>query len=517
VGEYQIADRIAEGGMGTVYSAVHPIIGKKVAIKVLSGKLAKNSNAIRRFVLEARAVNDIRHPGLVDIFSFGRLTDGRPYYVMEFLDGRSLGAVLRMHRRLTPFDTYPMFMDVGRVLSAVHAHEIVHRDLKPDNVILIPQGSDQPPKVKLVDFGLAKLLVRESGQTAAGPHTAVGVNVGTPHYMSPEQCRGGNVDARSDLYALGVMFYETVTGQLPLDGPTPVDIWQAHVEVVPRLPELVAPGRVSPELGALIMKLLAKRPERRPQNAAEFCDALEALSKAGKLGDRTTPPPEDPAAVQMMDLARALSTTPVSSELVALDGAALPVPAGKAQAPSALAPPLVPRAQAPQLLVRAPQPPGAAAGAEDLASTFREIPVIELSDERPKSGERSQEVEGLRAALGLHIAEPAFEVNDPCQVSALVVDLDTGEINTETPDSANGTKAGPADGISPAGAPKIRRLARPVEERQYMPRLAAPRPGKTSSAQPNLARAPSRLRRVAGVVVAALMLAGAAVAYWLMR
>jgi hypothetical protein len=119
VGEYQIVDRIAEGGMGTVYSAVHPIIGKKVAIKVLSGRLAKNSNAIRRFVLEARAVNDIRHPALVDIFSFGRLTDGRPYYVMEFLDGRSLGAVLRTHQRLTPFDTYPVFMDVGRVLVSV--------------------------------------------------------------------------------------------------------------------------------------------------------------------------------------------------------------------------------------------------------------------------------------------------------------------------------------------------------------------------------------------------------------
>ena len=234
VGEYQILDRIAEGGMGTVYSAVHPIIGKKVAIKVLSGRLAKNSNAIRRFVLEARAVNDIRHPALVDIFSFGRLTDGRPYYVMEFLDGRSLGAVLRTHQRLTPFDTYPVFMDVGRVLVAVHDHGIIHRDLKPDNVILVPQGVDRPPKVKLVDFGLAKLLLVGGSQTSSGPHTAIGVNVGTPHYMSPEQCRGGSVDARSDLYALGVMFYETVTGQLPIDGPTPVDIWQAHVEVVPR-------------------------------------------------------------------------------------------------------------------------------------------------------------------------------------------------------------------------------------------------------------------------------------------
>jgi serine/threonine-protein kinase len=274
VGEYQILDRIAEGGMGTVYSAVHPIIGKKVAIKVLSGRLAKNNNAIRRFVLEARAVNDIRHPALVDIFSFGRLTDGRPYYVMEFLDGRSLGAVLRTHRRLAPFDTYPVFMDVGRVLVAVHDHGIVHRDLKPDNVILIPQGVDQPPKVKLVDFGLAKLLLVTGSQTSSGPHTAIGVNVGTPHYMAPEQCRGGSVDARSDLYALGVMFYETVTGLLPIDGPTPVDIWQAHVEVVPRPPHQVVPGVVSSELSALIMKLLAKRPERRPQSAAEFCDAL---------------------------------------------------------------------------------------------------------------------------------------------------------------------------------------------------------------------------------------------------
>ena len=168
VGEFQIADRIAEGGMGTVYSAVHPIIGKKVAIKVLSGRLAKNNNAIRRFVLEARAVNDIRHPGLVDIFSFGRLTDGRPYYVMEFLDGRSLGAVLRAHRRLTPFDMYPVFMDVGRVLVAVHDHGIIHRDLKPDNVILIPQGAVAAPKVKLVDFGLPSCWWGRGGRRQMG-------------------------------------------------------------------------------------------------------------------------------------------------------------------------------------------------------------------------------------------------------------------------------------------------------------------------------------------------------------
>jgi len=518
VGEYQIVDRIAEGGMGTVYSAVHPIIGKKVAIKVLSGRLAKNSNAIRRFVLEARAVNDIRHPALVDIFSFGRLTDGRPYYVMEFLDGRSLGAVLRTHRRLAPFDTYSVFMDVGQVLVAVHNHGIIHRDLKPDNVILMSQGVDRPPKVKLVDFGLAKLLLVGGSQMANGPHTAVGVNVGTPHYMSPEQCRGGNVDARSDLYALGVMFYETVTGQLPIDGPTPVDIWQAHVEVVPRSPDLVAPGVVSPELGALIMKLLAKRPERRPQNAAEFCRALEALAKADRLGAHATPSPEDQPDAGMLDLARALSTTPVSSELVALDGAQVAAPATPPVAVGpGLGPPLVARAQAPSPPVRAQQIQNPAAIAQDLASTLRDVPAIELPDERQRLAERSQEAEGLRAALGLRIEEP---VNDPGQVSALVVNLERGGREDERSDSATANKAGSSAATSQDSPPQVRLLARPVEERQYVPRLAAPtrRPGKPSAAPPNLARTPSRLGRVIrGVVAAIVVLGGAAAAYWFLR
>ncbi|MGB8297594.1 MAG: protein kinase [Polyangia bacterium] len=518
VGEYQILDRIAEGGMGTVYSAVHPIIGKKVAIKVLSGRLAKNNNAIRRFVLEARAVNDIRHPALVDIFSFGRLTDGRPYYVMEFLDGRSLGAVLRTHRRLAPFDTYPVFMDVGRVLVAVHDHGIIHRDLKPDNVILIPQGVDRPPKVKLVDFGLAKLLLVTGSQTSSGPHTAIGVNVGTPHYMAPEQCRGGNVDARSDLYALGVMFYETVTGLLPIDGPTPVDIWQAHVEVVPRPPDQVAPRVVSAELSALIMRLLAKRPERRPQNAAEFCDALEALAKADKLGVHATPPPDDQPDAGMLDLARALSTTPVSSELVALDGAR----AGAPDTPPAgvgvgLGPPLIARKEAPQPVGRAPQLQNPVAIAEDLSSTLRDVPIIELPEQRQRSAERLQEVEGLRAALGLRIEEPG---DDPGQASALVVNLEAGASETEAPASATGNKDRASGGPSQEGSLRARRLVRPVEERQYVPRLAAPtrRPAKPSSVPPNLAKSRSRFGRViVGVAVALAAAGAAAAAYWFLR
>ena len=245
-------------------------------------------------------------------------------------------------------------------------------------------------------------------------------------------------------------------------------------------------------------------------------DALEALAKAGKLGTHATPPPEDSAAAQMLDLARALSTTPVSSELVALDGAPVApraprsVPAQRAEAPSALAPPAAPPAEAPRPPVPALRPEGPAAIPEDLASTLRDIPAIELSDERRRSAE--QEVEGLRVALGLHVEEPAFEVDDPCQVSALVVNLERGEGEAEAPDSAAEAKGG----LPPTGAPRVRRLARPVEERQYVPPLSAPRPIKVASAQPTLARPPSRFGRVARVAMALLMLLGTAAAAYLM-
>jgi serine/threonine protein kinase len=498
VGEYQISDRIAEGGMGTVYSAIHPIIGKKVAIKVLSGRLAKNSNAIRRFVLEARAVNDIRHPGLVDIFSFGRLTDGRPYYVMEFLDGRSLGAVLRAHFRLLPIDCYHVFMEVGRVLVAVHQHGIVHRDLKPDNVILIPQGIDHPPKVKLVDFGLAKLLVSGTNLAEGAPHTAVGVNVGTPHYMAPEQCRGGSVDARSDLYALGVTFYETVTGQLPIDGPTPIDIWQAHVEVMPRRPELLAPEIVTPELGALIMKLLAKRPDQRPQNATEFCQALEALAQSKKLGKIPTPPPDEIRS-SSAGLARALSTTPVSMELE------VPVTSGQAEPPPSEKPVAAgarPVPKLPQRHAGTNHPHDPAVQAE-MATTLKEIPAFQ--DDYLSSDKRSQEIAGLREVLGLHIEEPAFSANDPFQVSAMVVNLERGG-------QGEGGRA------SGASSPVLHRLSRPVEERQHVPRPLAPlapiqRTNKPQG-QPVRARGRSRLGQVLWVSVALAIALGSAAALW---
>ena len=273
MGEYRIDRVIGTGGMGVVYRATHPLIGKVVAVKVLEGRLADDRTAVQRFTLEARAVNAVRHPNLVDIFSFSQLPDGRWYYVMEYLEGQTLGDRVRGRGRLPVGEALPIFWQVAEALEAVHGKRIVHRDLKPDNVFLVPAA--EGPRVKLLDFGVAKLL--EAGTWVTGPRTAHGSTVGTPHYMAPEQARGQAIDGRTDLYALGVMLYQTVTGVLPFDGDNPLEVCRAHVVEAPAPPRQRAPQAVGAALDLVIMKLLAKAPGARFQSAAEVKDALRPL------------------------------------------------------------------------------------------------------------------------------------------------------------------------------------------------------------------------------------------------
>jgi serine/threonine-protein kinase len=286
VGEYEIQIKIGEGGFGTVFKAVHPLIGKVAAVKVLSRQYSAQPEMVSRFVAEARAVNQIRHRHIIDIFSFGTLDDGRHYYVMEYLDGMPLEDYIASRGRLTLIEAIPILRAIARALDAAHAKGIAHRDLKPDNVFLIinEDGSVEP---KLLDFGIAKLL---SDNKSQAHKTRTGAPMGTPHYMSPEQCRGKDVDHRTDIYAFGVMTYKMLAGQLPFDGEDYMDILlkQISAEAVP-LSSAVA--ELSERVDEAVAWMMKKDPAERPPNLVTAVRSLEDAARAAGFQVPLAPAP----------------------------------------------------------------------------------------------------------------------------------------------------------------------------------------------------------------------------------
>jgi serine/threonine protein kinase len=269
VGEYRVEGKLGEGGMAVVYSAVHPLIGKKAAIKVMSPVLSADAGAVARFALEARSVNRIGHPNIVDVFSFGRLPDGRSYFVMEWLQGETLYERLwKQHGPLPLNDVINILDQICDALEATHEKGIIHRDLKPANVFLCPVRGRQD-LVKLLDFGVAKLAHSEM-QTR---WTSAGSVVGTPDYISPEQARGRDVDGSTDLYSLGVMAYEMVLGRQPFISDNPADAIQMHLCASPPRPSILW-KQIPPRLETLLLKLLAKDASER----ATFAEVRETLS-----------------------------------------------------------------------------------------------------------------------------------------------------------------------------------------------------------------------------------------------
>jgi non-specific serine/threonine protein kinase len=279
LGEYELVDQIGQGAMGTVYSAVHPVIEKKVAIKVLKNVVSWDIDSRKRFVLEARAANQIGHPNIVDIFAFGELADGRLYYVMELLSGVSLERHIELKKRLEEDEALWIAIQLCDALAAAHEVGIVHRDLKPDNIFLDRLGNQR--RVKLLDFGVAKLV--EKGRELLP--IADGTPIGTPAYMSPEQCLGHEVDARSDIYAVGVLLFEALTGRLPFEGSTVAEIMTRHLEdTAPPLPT------VSPDVANLVARCLEKDPAKRIQTAVELRELAAAIRRklAPPSPERTT-------------------------------------------------------------------------------------------------------------------------------------------------------------------------------------------------------------------------------------
>jgi len=230
VGNYRVKALLGEGGMGTVYLVEHSLLGWQAAIKVLRPSLADDKVLVTRFINEARAVKAVRHDNIIDIIDVGSLGDGLPYLLMELLEGDSLGARLHSRGRLSVEQAVDITRQTAGALGAVHDQGIVHRDLKPDNLFLVPDPQDPArEKVKVLDFGIAKL--RENGATGSNPRTRSGVLLGTPAYMSPEQCRGiaGAVDHRTDIYALAVILYEMLAGRAPFVSPGAGDVLIMHV------------------------------------------------------------------------------------------------------------------------------------------------------------------------------------------------------------------------------------------------------------------------------------------------
>jgi serine/threonine-protein kinase len=297
VGEYTVERRLGAGAFGVVYKGTQPVIGKDVAIKVLSLKFSVDPEASTRFVAEARAVNQIRHRHIIDIFSFGKLPDGRQYYVMEYLDGEPMDALLERERKLPLPKLLPILRGIAKALDAAHAKHIAHRDLKPENVFLARDEGGVFPK--LLDFGIAKLMGAEPGMTAK---TRSGIAVGTPYFMSPEQARGKELDHRTDIYSFGVLVYLALTGTYPFDGDDHISILMQHVTAEPE-----APSARAPELPAgvdeVVLQLLQKDPAARPDNLRT---AVAALERAAGLSPS---PDTGPVALRSQPVAVAAAPT----------------------------------------------------------------------------------------------------------------------------------------------------------------------------------------------------------------
>jgi eukaryotic-like serine/threonine-protein kinase len=271
-GEYQLTEEVGRGAFGTVYRAVHPVIGKEVAIKVLDESSLDDTSLERRFVTEARAVNRIKHPNIVDIFGFGELANGQKFYVMELLTGETLAALRKRAGALPPRVAMEVLERLADALDAAHDVGILHRDLKPANVFLhrAPDGS---VSVKLLDFGVAKVL---GGHDSA--HTKTGGAIGTPAYMAPEQSSGGIATAATDVYSLGVIAYELLTGHRPF-APGEVRDRIAQGRYGPPDPASRANPRLPRAVDAPLTSMLAEKPADRPQSARNAVTLLrQALS-----------------------------------------------------------------------------------------------------------------------------------------------------------------------------------------------------------------------------------------------
>ena len=273
LGNYRVTAALSTGGMGSLYRAWHELLDRPAVIKLLRPELTENEELVQRFFTEAKAATSIRHPGIVEVYDFGYTDDGHAYYVMEFLDGVPLSRAIAERGRFAELEAASIARSIASALKAAHAKGIIHRDLKPDNVFLVPDPDGREPRVKVLDFGIAKLA---NPPPTDQRRTRAGVLLGTPKYMAPEQAReAAGTDARADLYSLGCILYEMLCGQPPFVAEGAGEIIAMQLFAEPEPVSKLAP--VAPELEAIVTRLLDKEPANRFQTARELMDALVAI------------------------------------------------------------------------------------------------------------------------------------------------------------------------------------------------------------------------------------------------
>jgi serine/threonine-protein kinase len=445
LGSYRIINEIGRGGMGAVYLAEHPILGRRAAVKVLLDEYSRNEDLLARFFNEARAAARLEHRAFVDVFDCGTV-DGNAFIIMEFIRGESLGARLDRAGPLPVETALEVGRKIAEAMAVAHAHGIVHRDLKPDNLMLLPPGAGESGhEVKILDFGIAKLTTASEDQVR---RTRTGVVMGTPLYMSPEQCRGAGagIDHRTDIYSLGGILYALLTGGPPFGFGYSGELIAAHLGTPPPPLRPLNPA-VSPALEALVLRTLAKEPGARPQTMQELAQELARLEREPR------PVPGTMAATQVL---------PGEGATQVLPGEAAPA---------------IPKTQ----VLPGASPAASQGGRTTLSRTASEL----LGTTQPPAGRRrgvqvaiaaGLVTAAVVAAMVLRVGPPAGRANGPVSASPAPVPVPGVAPPIPAPPPA---APGPGEGARTPAAP---------------PESAGPAPGRTPGQTP---RGPAAARSVA--------------------